>query len=125
MATEPTLSGALRGLVLLALLWWAWCSYAWLGNRAHADEGIARSTLIVAMAGMFVVALTPKSRGQLVEPGQPPPALGHEASAPTAASRRRAVRRDHPRVSFGVGPRRLDLAVLELAAHPSRNTCHQ
>lgn len=58
MADDPTARGALRGLVLLALLWWAWCSYAWLGNQAKADEGVVRITVIVAMAAMFVVALT-------------------------------------------------------------------
>ncbi|MEJ7708022.1 MAG: low temperature requirement protein A [Nocardioidaceae bacterium] len=57
MADDPTATGALRGLVLLALLWWAWCSYAWLGNQAHADEGLVRLTVIVAMVAMFVVAL--------------------------------------------------------------------
>ena len=73
MADNPTTSGALRGLVLLALLWWAWCSYAWLGNQAHADEGLVRATVIVAMTAMFVVALTiPESfadrRGGLFAP---------------------------------------------------------
>jgi len=58
MADDPTPLGALRGLVLLALLWWAWCSYAWLGNQAHADEGVVRLTMIAAMAAMFVVALS-------------------------------------------------------------------
>ncbi len=57
MAEDPTWTGALRGLVLLALLWWAWCSYAWLGNQARADEGVVRATVVVAMAAMFVVAL--------------------------------------------------------------------
>jgi low temperature requirement protein LtrA len=57
MAADPTPTGALRGLVLLALLWWAWCSYAWLGNQAHADEGVVRLTVIVALGAMFVVAL--------------------------------------------------------------------
>jgi len=57
MAESPTPAGALRGLVLLALLWWAWCSYAWLGNQAHADEGVVRLTVIGAMAAMFIVAL--------------------------------------------------------------------
>jgi len=57
MADDPTPVGALRGLVVLALLWWAWCSYAWLGNQAQADEGVVRATLIVAMTAMFVVAL--------------------------------------------------------------------
>ncbi|MEO6471355.1 MAG: low temperature requirement protein A [Aeromicrobium sp.] len=58
MADNPTPTGALRGLVLLALLWWAWCSYAWLGNQAHAEEGIVRATVIAALAAMFIVALT-------------------------------------------------------------------
>ena len=57
MADDPTWRGALRALVLLALLWWAWCSYAWLGNQARADEGVVRLTMIVAMAAMFIVAL--------------------------------------------------------------------
>jgi len=58
MAGDPTARGVVRGLVLLALLWWAWCCYAWLGNQAKADEGIVRLTFIAAMAAMFVVALT-------------------------------------------------------------------
>jgi len=57
MADEPTGRGVLRGLVLLALLWFAWCSYAWLGNQARADDGVVRVTMFVAMAAMFVVAL--------------------------------------------------------------------
>ena len=58
MADRPTPAGALQGLVVLALLWFAWCSYAWLGNQAYADEGVVRLTMITAMTAMFVVALT-------------------------------------------------------------------
>ena len=57
MADDLGVRGALRGLVLLALLWFVWCSYAWLGNQAHADEGVVRAALIAAMAAMFLVAL--------------------------------------------------------------------
>ena len=57
MADHPTATGALQGFVVLALLWWAWCSYAWLGNQAYADEGVVRLTMITAMTAMFVVAL--------------------------------------------------------------------
>jgi low temperature requirement protein LtrA len=57
MADDPSARGAFRGLVLLALLWWSWCSYAWLGNQAHADEGLVRLTIVVALVAMFVVAL--------------------------------------------------------------------
>lgn len=57
MADDLSWRGLLRGLVLLALLWWAWSSYTWLGNQAHADAGIVRASMITAMAAMFVVAL--------------------------------------------------------------------
>jgi len=57
MADDLGWRGALRGLVLLALLWWSWCSYAWLGNQARADEGVVRAAMIVAMGALFLVAL--------------------------------------------------------------------
>jgi low temperature requirement protein LtrA len=57
MAEDLGWRGVLRGLVLLALLWFVWCSYAWLGNQAHADEGIVRPAVIAAMAAMFLAAL--------------------------------------------------------------------
>jgi len=57
MAGDLSGRGMLRGLVLLALLWWSWCSYAWLGNQAKADEGALRVSLVTAMAGLFVVGL--------------------------------------------------------------------
>jgi len=39
------------------MLWFAWCSYAWLGNQAKADEGVVRAGLVLAMMPMFVMAL--------------------------------------------------------------------
>ena len=57
MADDLGWRGLLRGLVLLSLLWFAWCSYAWLGNQAHADEAWSGRAIIVAMAAMFLVAL--------------------------------------------------------------------
>ncbi len=57
MAGDPSGRGVLRGVVLLALLWWAWCSFAWLGNQARADEGAVRAAVVSAMAALFVVAL--------------------------------------------------------------------
>ena len=50
--------GVLQGLLVLAVLWWTWCAYAWLGNQARADTGIVRGAMAVAMAALFVVALT-------------------------------------------------------------------
>jgi low temperature requirement protein LtrA len=55
---SPTTAGVLRGLLVLAVLWWCWCCFAWLGNSVRADEGFTRLALYAVMAIMFVVALT-------------------------------------------------------------------
>jgi hypothetical protein len=44
MAHEHSGHGVVQGLLLLALLWWTWSAYAWLGNQARADEGVLRAT---------------------------------------------------------------------------------
>jgi low temperature requirement protein LtrA len=58
MAGEHSAHGVFQGLLMLALLWGTWSGYTWLGNQARADEGLLRAGMIVAIAGMFVVALT-------------------------------------------------------------------
>jgi low temperature requirement protein LtrA len=58
MAAEHSAHGVLQGLLLLTLLWWTWSGYTWLGNQARADEGFLRAGMVVAMAAMFVIALT-------------------------------------------------------------------
>jgi low temperature requirement protein LtrA len=58
MAEEHSGHGVVQGLLLLTLLWWTWSGYTWLGNQARADEGLLRAGMVVAMAAMFVVALT-------------------------------------------------------------------
>ena len=58
MAEEHSAHGVLQGLLLLTLLWWTWGGYTWLGNQARADEGVLRAGMVVAMAAMFVAALT-------------------------------------------------------------------
>jgi len=57
MAQAHDALGVLQGLLVLALLWWTWSGYAWLGNQARADTGFVRAAMAVAMAAMFVVAL--------------------------------------------------------------------
>jgi low temperature requirement protein LtrA len=58
VAHEHSAHGALQGLLILALLWGTWSGYTWLGNHSRADEGPLRAGMVVAMAAMFVVALT-------------------------------------------------------------------
>jgi low temperature requirement protein LtrA len=47
----------LQGLVVLALIWWSWTSYTWLANQAHADRGVVRIGIVLAIALMFIVSL--------------------------------------------------------------------
>jgi len=53
-----TAHGILRGLLVLALLWWSWVGYAWLANVVQAEEGLGRVAVFAAMAAMFVLAVT-------------------------------------------------------------------
>jgi low temperature requirement protein LtrA len=57
LAADTSWTGMARGLGVLGMLWFAWCSYAWLGNQAKADEGVLRAGMVAAMMPMFVVAL--------------------------------------------------------------------
>ena len=50
-------AGLGRGLLLLALLWWAWGAYAWLTNAVDAESRLARVVVFAATGGMLVVAL--------------------------------------------------------------------
>jgi low temperature requirement protein LtrA len=52
-----TWAGIGHGLLILAALWWAWASYAWLTNTVDAGEDAVLAALLAAMAAMFVAAL--------------------------------------------------------------------
>ncbi|WP_329100898.1 low temperature requirement protein A [Micromonospora sp. NBC_01699] len=52
------LDGLLRGLLVLSLLWWCWCSYVMTGNSVRTDAGIMPVVLFAAMAIIFVASLT-------------------------------------------------------------------
>jgi low temperature requirement protein LtrA len=57
LSDNPTWSGLGHGLLILAALWWAWASYAWLTNTLDADLDAVSVALLVAMAAMFIAAL--------------------------------------------------------------------
>ena len=50
-------SGLMRGLLVLAVLWWVWASYAWLTNIADADAGLLWAVIVFATAALFAAAL--------------------------------------------------------------------
>ena len=58
MAADPTWDGLARGIVVLALLWWAWTAFAWLTSVVNPEEGAVRIAMFAAMAALLVVALS-------------------------------------------------------------------
>ncbi len=57
LADDPTWGGVLRGMLILAALWWAWAVYAWLTSSMDVDEGGVRLTMLASMGAMLIVAL--------------------------------------------------------------------
>jgi low temperature requirement protein LtrA len=57
LADDPTWGGVLRGLLVLAALWWAWTLYAWLTSTIDVDDGGVRLAMLGSVAAMFGVAL--------------------------------------------------------------------
>jgi low temperature requirement protein LtrA len=65
MVAEPTWAGIGRGMLVLAVLWWAWAGYAWLTSVIDPEEGAVRIATFAAMAGLLVVALcVPEAFGE-------------------------------------------------------------
>ncbi len=57
MSDHPTWEGLGQGMLVLALLWWAWGAYAWLTNYIAADEDRERLLMFGSMAAFLVAAL--------------------------------------------------------------------
>lgn len=57
MAAQPDWAGIGRGMLTLAVLWWAWVCFAWLTSVIEPEEGLVRIVMFAAMAGLLVVAL--------------------------------------------------------------------
>jgi low temperature requirement protein LtrA len=57
MSENPTWEGLGQGMLVLALLWWAWGAYAWLTNYIAADEGLERLLMFAVMGAFLVAAL--------------------------------------------------------------------
>jgi low temperature requirement protein LtrA len=54
---DPSWLRLVEGLAILATLWFAWVSYAWLENTAASDEGPIRVVMLLAMGAMFAASL--------------------------------------------------------------------
>ena len=57
IAADPTWTGVLQGVLLLCLIYWSWIAYSWLGTSAAVETRLVTAAFLVAMAGMFIVAI--------------------------------------------------------------------
>jgi len=57
LAEDATWPGLGRAMLVLAVLWWLWVSFAWLTNMFDADDGLALAAMLFATGAMFVAAL--------------------------------------------------------------------
>ncbi len=57
MADNATWAGLGQGLLVLALLWWAWAAYAWLTSVLDPDDGAVRGVIFAAMAALLIASI--------------------------------------------------------------------
>jgi len=57
LAADPTFGQLARGLVMLAIIWWAWSGYTWLTSTVDPELGLPRLVMFAAMGAMLLVAL--------------------------------------------------------------------
>jgi len=57
IALTPTWEGAVKGLLVLGLLWWSWVGYSWLTSVVDPEEGSVRLAMFAAMAALLVADL--------------------------------------------------------------------
>ncbi|HEX6329359.1 MAG TPA: low temperature requirement protein A [Jiangellaceae bacterium] len=66
MVAQPSFQGIVRGLMVLAVLWWSWAGFAWLTSVIDPEEGLIRIAMFGAMGALIVVALAvPDAFGDL------------------------------------------------------------
>jgi len=61
LAHEHSWHGTAQGLLVLAILWWTWVAWSWLGNVMRADRGVPLAAFIASAAAAFAIALTIRS----------------------------------------------------------------
>ena len=54
---DQTLEGALRGLLILMILWGCWRNFVWAANTAEADTGTIRNCHVIALSGMVFLGM--------------------------------------------------------------------
>ncbi|GAB3139862.1 hypothetical protein GCM10027290_09770 [Micromonospora sonneratiae] len=75
MARQPSVVGVIHGLTVLALLWWVWCHYAWLGSAVRSESGPVRLTVLVIVALTLVLGIAIPQAFSHVSGGLPGPLI--------------------------------------------------
>ncbi len=57
VTAEPTWAGVGKGLLVVAVVWWAWAGYARLTNRLDPERDLPRLLMLAALAAMLIIAL--------------------------------------------------------------------
>jgi low temperature requirement protein LtrA len=57
VSRNPTWTGVAQGVIVLALLWWAWTAYAWLTGTVDPEDGVIRLAIFGAMGTMLIASL--------------------------------------------------------------------
>lgn len=57
MSHDQSWSGLVQGLLILAVLWWAWVGYAWLTSVIDPEALAIRGVIFVAMAALLIVSI--------------------------------------------------------------------
>lgn len=58
VTNEFTVHGIVNGLLVLAILWWAWSISVWVANRVRADFGLTRAAVLAVTAVLFLLAIS-------------------------------------------------------------------
>ena len=65
MYEQASWAGVGEGVLVLALLWWAWTGYAWLTSVVDPEEGAVRIAIFAAMGALLLAALAvPEAFGE-------------------------------------------------------------
>jgi low temperature requirement protein LtrA len=54
---DTSAQGFVRAALVLAMVWWAWSSYAWMTNAIDVENAVTRLIIFAAMAAGFFMAL--------------------------------------------------------------------
>lgn len=74
MTRQTSPLGILRGLTLLALLWWVWSSYSWLTNAVRTQTLLVRFTTVGIATSILVIGIAAPQAFEPV-PGSVPGSL--------------------------------------------------